>query len=176
MVPGELRTTKGGELRGGEVIEASRWVIVGTSRESPDAARSDLAKKAGMLAANGIILVQYYKSTGSERGTGRGTHYFTIHNFVGTPAMLGRPSASGAVTRDELLGLDQRAAALKAELVAKTSASANTALITGLVIGGLVGLTVAIINFAFGVVAATAIFLIVYLLMATNYDRWLVRP
>ncbi|MNM62160.1 Cold-shock DNA-binding domain protein [compost metagenome] len=128
VVPDGILQTREAEIRDWEVIEASPWRIHGSSRESPDHARAELIGKAGLLGATGVVLVQYYKTRGSEAGTGRGTHHYTIHNFHAHPVVVARRHASGNRRRSELAGLSARIQELKAQLVARSRATRRLAL------------------------------------------------
>lgn len=78
---------------------------------------------AKYVGANSLINLEYYKTTGSEAGTGRGTYHYTIHNFQGRVVTLAKRNSKGNYRADELSGLNQRAEALKKELVEQTNAS-----------------------------------------------------
>jgi len=134
VVPDGILQTRESEIRDWEVIEASPWRIHGSSRESPDHARADLIRKADLLGATGVVLIQYYKTRGSEAGTGNGTHYFTIHNFHAHPVIVARRHVSGHRRRSELAGLSTRIQQLKAQLVARSRASRRLALQVALAI------------------------------------------
>lgn len=126
-VPGEVISSRSQEVRDWQILEASRWTLHGSSRDSPDEANDILRANASRVGANGLVGVRYYKTRGSEAGTGRGTHYYTIHNFSGTPVALGCASTNGTHTLDTLRGLDSRALQLKQQLAAKTRASKSAA-------------------------------------------------
>jgi len=121
-VPQEVFFSKSSAVKGWETLEAAGWDVCGSTRESPDAAKRMMLRHAGLLGANAVVDAEYFKTTGSEPGTGKGTHYYTIHNFRGRLANIGRRSLSG-VTKDELLGIDSRAEQMKAGLIEDTKAS-----------------------------------------------------
>lgn len=123
VIPDEFMTSKSSDVRGWEVMERSDWVVHGSSRHSPEQAKKDLVDSAEQIGANGIVDVEYYKTTGSESGTGSGTHHFTIHNFRGRAVMLGKRNSRGKYQADDLKGVNERAEVLKAQLVKKTEAS-----------------------------------------------------
>jgi len=77
-------------------------MVYGSSRHSPDEAKEDMIDGAESIGANTLLDTQYYKTTGSERGTGQGTHYYTIHNFKGRAANIARKSPNGEYKLDEL--------------------------------------------------------------------------
>jgi len=103
VVPGQIIETKGAEFPDWEILESIPWYIIGTSRASPDAARLDLRGRAREIGANAVTLVEYFKTTGSEAGTGRGTHHFTVHNFLAAPVVVGRATHSGGAERESLV-------------------------------------------------------------------------
>lgn len=122
-VPGEFITSGSAAVRGWEIIEYGDWIVHGTSRDSPDAAKRDAVEHAKLSGANALIGLEYYKTTGSEPGTGSGIHHFTVHNFRGQLATVAKRSANGTWGKDQLSGLNERAESLKRELVAQTRAS-----------------------------------------------------
>jgi hypothetical protein len=110
-------------VRGWETLERGNWIVHGTSEDSPDQARLNAIEAAKQVGANALLGLEYYKTTGSEPGTGKGTHYFTIHNFRGRVAVFAKRAASGPYRGDQLMGLNKRAESLKSRLVAQTTAS-----------------------------------------------------
>jgi cold shock CspA family protein len=122
-VPDEMISSRSAGAKGWEVIEKADWVVIGSSRNSPDDAKRDLLEGAQAVGANGVIHTEYFKTTGSEPGTGNGTYHFTIHNFQGQPVTFAKRSANGVYQKENLLGLSERAEALKKSLSAKTKAS-----------------------------------------------------
>jgi cold shock CspA family protein len=124
-VPDEFIASRSGGVRGWEVVERGNWIVHGTSNDSPDSAKRDCISNAAQIGANGFIDLDYYKTTGSERGTGRGTHYYTIHNFRGRPVVYAKRNSRGEYTLDELSRVNKRASKLKKELVAKNKRRRN---------------------------------------------------
>lgn len=180
LVPEQVLESNASAVRGWEILETSPWKIRGTSRDSPDSAKADLLIKARCLGATGVVLVQYSKTTGSESGTGRGTHHYTIHHFRGHPVVLARLSTSGTANKSDLEGLGKRAAALKAELVAKSEASRTSAAITALVVVGAGLLAGAVMGAGehgvpglVPVAISLILAFIVYQTIATDHDSWL---
>jgi cold shock CspA family protein len=115
-IPREMPTSLSSTIKGWDVIESGDWIVHGSSRISPDEARHDLNYKARSVLANALIDVSYYKTTGSEAGTGQGIHHYTIHNFRARIAMVAKRSANGAYNKDDLGGMNQKAAAEKIRL------------------------------------------------------------
>jgi cold shock CspA family protein len=122
-LPGEFITSRTATVRGWEVIEYADWIVHGASSDSPEAAQHDAVYHAKLVGANALIGLEYYKTTGSEPGSGRGTHHFTIHNFRGQLATLAKRTSKGPYRHDQLLGLNGRAESLKKELMVQTRAS-----------------------------------------------------
>lgn len=54
-----------------------------------------LSSLDGTIEANAVVDVVFHRSTGSEPGTGQGTHYFTNYNFFGRIARVGKMSSEG---------------------------------------------------------------------------------
>jgi len=171
VTPDDFITSRTSNVTGWEIIERAGWIIHGTSRDSPDAARADARTKASWLDANALIEFNYYKTTGSEAGTGRGTHHFTIHNFRGRPVTLAKRNSRGRYRAQELSGLNERAASLKASLVAQTKASERKRNLVWLVVLILCLLALVVQTFWIAVV------FIVGLIFghATDHDSWLER-
>lgn len=122
-LPGEFITSRTATVRGWEVIEYADWIVHGASSDSSEAAQHDAVYHAKLVGANALIGLEYYKTTGSEPGSGRGTHHFTIHNFRGQLATLAKRTSKGPYRHDQLLGLNGRAESLKKELMVQTRAS-----------------------------------------------------
>jgi len=104
LPPDEVVISKTDRLPGWELLEAGDWVVHGASRDSPDQAKRELQQNARRVGANALLCVEYYKSTGAQ-----GNYRFTIHNFRGHVAVVGKRSARGTHTQTDLTGLDQRA-------------------------------------------------------------------
>lgn len=115
-VPDEFLTSKTNHVQGWEVLELGAWLVHGSSRESPDAARQITIERARRIGANALIELAYHKTTGSEPGSGRGIHHFTIHNFRGRLVMLGKRNSRGKYKANDLSGLNDSAAAWKKQL------------------------------------------------------------
>jgi cold shock CspA family protein len=102
MLPDSFITSKSSTIAGYEIIDYPNWYIQSStsrSKESPDQARQDLISRAADLGANAIINLTYSKGTGSEAGTGKGTHYFTTHHFQGIPTIIGKRHANGITVK-----------------------------------------------------------------------------
>lgn len=171
--PDEFVASRSNDVRGWEIIERGNWIVHGTSRDSPDSARQQAITNATRVGANALVELEYYKTTGSEAGTGRGTHHFTIHNFRGRIVTLAKRTATGRYTADQLAGLNQRAESLKAELVDQTRASRRK---RNLVWSALIVVSLLLLS------AGTEPAAILILLLAgwifgrsTDYDYWLQR-
>lgn len=118
-IPDTIYTSKNSDIKGWEVIEVSNWIVHGSSRNSPDSAKEDMIHGARLMGANALFNMQYYKTTGSERGTGSGT-YYTIHNFRGRAANISRKSPNGQYNLDDLRQINSNAKkTLKTSLVKK---------------------------------------------------------
>ena len=78
-----------------------------------DSAKEDLINKANLIGANAIFYTKYYKTTGSEAGTGRGIHHFTIHNYAGRAMNIGKKSPNGKYSAQDLTFINKQASELK---------------------------------------------------------------
>jgi cold shock CspA family protein len=94
--PDIILYSKNDQFKNGyKILCDTSWLIEGSSRHAPDDAKSDLLNKAKILGANAVHSISYFKTTGSEAGTGKGTHHYTIHNYAAIPCIIGKPSMSG---------------------------------------------------------------------------------
>ena len=114
--PSDIVETKGTELAEWELLESIPWIIMGASRDSPEAAKAELRGHASAIGANALFRVEYFKTRGEEAGSGRGIHYFTIHNFRAVPGVVGRVIDTGGKTRAELARLSERVAELSLQM------------------------------------------------------------
>ncbi|MDP2804989.1 MAG: cold shock domain-containing protein [Gallionellaceae bacterium] len=115
VTPSEFMFSKSNNLKGWDIVERGDWIVCGTSRDSPDSAKSQMAYNARSLGANALLDVEYFKTTGSEQGTGQGTYQYTIHNYKGRIAMAAKKSLSGEFKLEALIGINKRAVAIKDE-------------------------------------------------------------
>jgi cold shock CspA family protein len=166
VTPDEFITSRSKSVRGWDIIEHSNWIVHGTSSNSPDLAKRDVIDRATRIGANALVNLEYYKTTGSEAGTGRGTHYYTIHNFRGRPVTLAKRNSKGNLRLDDLTGLNQRAEALKNELIAKNKKRRNIVWLTVFLLS-LFSLTEP------GLIIIYVIGAFVLLWHFTDYDWWL---
>lgn len=105
IVPTTVETSKSDTFKDWEVVYVSNFVLHGSSRNSPDEAKKELLSLAKHCNANGIIELEYYKTTGSEMSNNFnlfGTYHYTIHNFKGRLVGIGRKSMFGINTKEEL--------------------------------------------------------------------------
>ncbi len=172
-VPDSIYTSKSSTVNGWEVVESSDWIVHGTSRNSPDSAKDDMLVGANNIGANCLLNVRYYKTTGSEAGTGRGTHYYTIHNFCGSAVNIAKKTTHGKYKKEDFRGLNDRANTLKSELILKTSKSSNTKLISWTILLAIVFITF-LVNQGVGmVVGFLGIVLGLMIIRSVDYDSWL---
>lgn len=170
VVPDKFLTSRSSKIDGWDVIEKGNWFVHGSSSESPDAAKSLLIENATHTSANALIEVEYYKTTGSTPGTGKGTYYFTIHNFKGRIVKVAKRNASGKHLESEIKGLNKYAAALKSYLEKKTKSSKRKCLIIWLTAG-----VCSFFSFAMGAPGLIILFAIIAFFLGkyTNFDDWL---
>jgi cold shock CspA family protein len=124
-IPDDIYTSNSSHIKGWNIIENSNWLVIGSSRNSPDSAKADLKSKAKPIGANSLINVKYIKTTGSEAGTGRGTHYYTIHNFKGQAVNIAKKSSYGKYNLSDFKNINIQADKLKNKLVKQTESSQN---------------------------------------------------
>ncbi|MBC3765113.1 cold shock domain-containing protein [Neptunicella marina] len=171
VTPDEFITSRSNDVRGWDVMEYGAWILHGTSRDSPDAAKRDVIDSAKRIGANALINLDYYKTKGSEAGTGSGTYYYTIHNFRGRAATIAKRNSKGNYRENELSGLNQRAEKLKKKLVEQTKASKRKRNIVWAVI---VILSILSLGTAPGLIIVLLILGFIFG-RSTDYDYWLER-
>ncbi len=172
-IPDTIYTSKQNNIKGWEVIDVANWIVHGSSRNSPDEAKNDMLEGIKLLEANAALNIQYYKTTGSEPGTGSGTYYYTIHNFKGQPANIGKKSLTGKFSKNDLSGINERAKELKKHLISKTNEAKNKRLIFWLILFFIIILTWILKKDIAIFVSVGLLFLGFILSHATNYDSWL---
>jgi cold shock CspA family protein len=183
-IPNEIYISKNNFIKGWDNIDVSNWLIHGSSRNSPDQAKKDMLDGVNLVGANAILNMEYYKTTGSEAGTGKGTYYYTIHNFRGRPANIGKKSLDGKYLKNDLIGIDKNAKILKKRLVERTNEAKKKRLFFWIIILFLISLSWVIILFSVSLswvlkkdtlllISGGWIFLGFIFSHATNYDSWL---
>ena len=172
-IPDTVYTSKNNDIKGWEVIESSSWIVHGSSRNSPDSAKENMIYRTKFIGANALLNMQYYKTTGSEPGTGKGTHYYTIHNFRGSAANIARKSPNGQYKLDDLRQINSNAKALKISLVNKTTSAKNKRMLFWLIVFLLIGI-LWIVKKDFAIIGTIGLIILAFFLShATNYDSWL---
>lgn len=76
------------------ILSNSNFEIFANLRD-PTNLEALFTKYLSILGANAAIDVKLTKTTGSEPGTGSGTHYYTIHRFSGKVARIAKISSEG---------------------------------------------------------------------------------
>lgn len=124
-VPNDIYISKDSTIKGWEIIEFSDWIVIGSSRNSPDSAKVEMQSKAKELGANSLVNVEYFKTTGSEAGTGYGTYYYTIHNYKGQMVNAVKKSPYGKFELKDFKNINEESSKLKNILSGKTYLSKN---------------------------------------------------
>lgn len=114
IVPEQVLTSKTDTIKGWEITDYSDWNIIGTSNDSPDAARKDLHSRAISVDSNCLINVEYFKTKGSS-----GNYEFTIHNYKGRAVVAAKKNANGILTLDMLKGVNNKIAKLNEKFLIK---------------------------------------------------------
>lgn len=104
-LPDRFLFAKRAQVQGWPPIESCDWEVVGTSHDSPDQAKANLKERAQSIGGNAIVNLEYFKTTGQS-----GNYKFTIHNFRGQPAFIGRQSFKGTYEHTPLHSLNDQAA------------------------------------------------------------------
>lgn len=183
--PTEVLVSREKSIQGWEIIEKGNWIVHASSRESPDDAKHKLAHSAKLVGANAVIESEYYKTTGSESGSGNGTHYYSIHNFRARVAMVGKKDIGGSLSLEDLVGLNQKAEELKRSYIESNqlNEAANQKIRERIWSGGaaLVGLLIAIVkhsSLAIGWVIVVGILILIlpiFFYKPNNQGDWLIR-
>jgi len=122
ITPDEVYTSKGGSIKGWEILDYPSWTILSKSETSADDARRDILTRAELLGANAILDLHYSKETGSKASdSGQGTYHFSIHTFSGIPVNIGKKHAKGSYTEDELCVINKKASSINTRLEAETN-------------------------------------------------------
>lgn len=82
--------SKNSSIKGWKIFEQSNSYIIGTSKDSPDFAKDYMLYQAESLGANAVLNARYFKTTGSS-----GNYKYTIHNYMGNPAVIGNENPKG---------------------------------------------------------------------------------
>ncbi|WP_181563702.1 cold-shock protein [Campylobacter hyointestinalis] len=172
-IPDTIYTSKNSDIKGWEVIEVSNWIVHGSSINSPDSAKEDMIHGAKLIGANALFNIQYYKTTGSERGTGSRTYYYTIHNFRGRAANIARKSPNGQYNLDDLKQINSNAKTLKTSLVKKTTSAKIKRMLFWLIVFLLISI-LWIYKKDFAIIGTIGLVILAsFLSHATDYDSWL---
>ncbi|WP_161492540.1 cold-shock protein [Oceanisphaera profunda] len=173
--PDEFMTTRSRHVSGWEVLEQSSWIVHGSSRDSPDAAKKETMDGAVRIGANALINFEYYKTTGSEPGTGNGTYNYTIHNFRGRAVTIAKRNSKGKHLESDFLGLNEKGEQLKARLIEDTKKSKNKRNVIWLIVSLLTFISLSTVFF-------NSVFYIIFFVFigfvfgrSTDYDSWLER-
>jgi len=108
-IPSEIYISKKSTVKGWETIEKSDWKIVSTDRDL-DRAKSSAKDLTEKLGGNALVDYSYDTSTGSESGTGSGTHNFTIHHFSGRVINIAKKSITGEYDKTDFDSINEIAA------------------------------------------------------------------
>lgn len=90
MFPNDFFATHAQSIGGWDEVGCCDFLVRGSSRASPAAAKEDAIVKAKSLGANALLGLHFFETTGDEPGRGKRKHYYTIHNFWAAPVVLGR--------------------------------------------------------------------------------------
>jgi len=180
IVPDDIYTSKDRKVKGWETVEESLWTIHSSTKDSPDMARQEIIRRAASIGANAVVNLQYNKTTGSTvSDSGKGTYYYSIHNFSAIPVNIGKKSGAGKYTKGDLTRINRLAEKKKAELVVETDSSkkaVSTFYIIALliaIIGGTIGGTMGnttVVGLSVAILIGGLLFV-----RSEDYDWWLER-
>lgn len=66
VVPNSIMLSKTDTMPGWEVLEESNWIVTASGSGNPDDTKSVLKGLARSIGANGVIYMNYHKTTGSS--------------------------------------------------------------------------------------------------------------
>lgn len=165
VVPESFKVFKSDRIREWEIIEYGKWIVYGSSSDSPESAKNEIIERAKSIGANSIINIEYYKTTGED-----GNYRYTIHNYKGNIANLAKKHAQGNILKKELLGLNESANKIKKELSRKTKNSIRKSKAVWLIaiVASIISYTIKKYEYIIGIVIAAIGFG-----NPTYYDNWL---
>lgn len=180
VVPDEVYISKKNNVKGWETIDVGNWTITGSSRNSPDEARDIMKRRTADVGINALVECRYNKTTGSEPGTGKGVHYYSVHHYTGIPANIGKKSLKGTVGRRELEGIDDHLESMKDMLEERTWSNIKTMWMIIAVLSVIACLIILVTvqkNTGMIMIAAPIGITILYTLLVgyTDEDKWLKR-
>ncbi|MGF1689051.1 cold shock domain-containing protein [Photobacterium japonica] len=172
--PDHCLTSSTPTIHGWEVIEHGEWFVHGSSSDSADDAKKDVILSAELLGANAIVDLEYYKTTGSRLGQRKGTYYYTVHNFRGRVMTVAKRHSQGTYRSDDLLGLNQRADAVKVAMSEKTAKSKKKRNSVWLVVLALLGGCWLSLPFLYTCLFIPAFVTVLFVFgYADDHDAWL---
>ena len=173
-IPDDIYTSKNNYIKGWENVFISNWIVHSSSRKSPDEAKREIIESAKLVGANSILNLEYYKTTGSEPGTGYGTYYFTIHNFKGQLVNIGKKSLNGEYSKEDLSKIDTYAQELKEKLKEKTEEARVKRIYFWIFIICSIAVSWIVTNNILASIISLVLLMLGYILShATDYDSWL---
>jgi len=173
-IPDDIYTSKNNYIKGWENVFISNWIVHSSSRKSPDEAKREIIESTKLVGANSILNLEYYKTTGSEPGTGYGTYYFTIHNFKGQLANIGKKSLNGEYSKEDLSKIDTYAKELKEKLKEKTEEARVKRIYFWIFIICSIAVSWIVTNNILASIISLVLLMLGYILShATDYDSWL---
>lgn len=113
--PKEIYVSKENTVKGWDNLEVGSYEITASGDGDPHKVKQDLFEKARAINGNAILNFEYYRTTGSKPGTGKGTYYYTIHNYRGVVCNIGKKTNSkdGVLRKDIEKGIDATAEKLE---------------------------------------------------------------
>jgi len=141
QTPKDVFWSKGNDVKGWEVLERSNWTIYASGRGDPANVREELKSNARIVGANAVVNIDYFTTTGSESGTGRGTHYYTIHNYCGQPVNIGKKSDRGIPRSRAITNINNTAENLKIDFNKQRSMYRKIGTFLGILLAGLIAYT-----------------------------------
>lgn len=160
VVPETLYINTGSTIPGWEVLEEG-LTLTHTFRGSPSDAKALLNARAKFLGANAIFDFNFYDTTESEKGTGSGIHYFSLHHVSGVPACIAKKRSGATLSREDIIGVLSKSIEINKTLEKKVSERKQTAIMLFL-LGGAGGIWLLLHMFIFGLLALLVLVPITY--------------
>jgi len=103
ITPDTIYLSKSENIKGWETLQRSGWEIGAFTRKSLDEAIEELKYIAKNIGANALLGLTYNKTTESESSdSGNGTHYYTLHHYWAEPAIIGKKSIKGDLSKNDI--------------------------------------------------------------------------
>ncbi len=175
-VPDDFLISRKNSIYKWEIIERGEWVVRASSSSSPDQARKLAIKYAQSVGANGLVELEYSKSTDSD-----GNYQFSVHHYQGRIVTFAKRNSLGTFKISDLSGLNQDADSVMQRMIAATDRKNRNRMIIKTVIW-LVAILLSITSysntdnsnaFSFSFISIISALVITFLIRKAHVGLWL---